>query len=76
MKTALIFCNVTCVVYFFLDNSNILFTYFFLLSQMIKNSKGSIFISQIIDENNKRLLQSKSFSAKNTLFCFKKCLKN
>ena len=32
--------------------------------QMIKGSKVKFFITQIFDENNKRLLQGKTFTAK------------
>ena len=33
-----------------------------------KKQQGEVFISQIFDENNTRLLQGKRFSAKNAFF--------
>ena len=35
-----------------------------MINQMIKGSKEKFFVNQIFDENNRRLLQGKSFWAK------------
>ena len=43
-----------------------------LISQLIKGSKEKFFINQIFDENIRRLLQGKSFSAKNAIKLKKK----